>query len=60
MKTKYYHYFAVMCFTGAMMALIVFFWTRWTMSIIACFFAMLMAIIYRSEYQFKTILERLR
>ena len=60
MKNEYNHYFAVICFTGAMMALGVFLFFRWTMSIIATFFCLQMAQIYRREYQFNRIKEMIK
>lgn len=60
MKKKYNHYMAVLSYTGAVMCLIVFFWTRYTMVAVAMFFLILNAIVFRNEYQFKTIVEEIR
>lgn len=59
MKTDNYAQVAYILFTCSMIALIVFMFTLYTMTGFACLFILLMSMIYRSEYQYKKIMERI-
>ena len=57
MKTDHYAKLASILFACSMMALVVFIFTLYTITGFACIFILMMSMIYRSEYQYRKIME---
>jgi hypothetical protein len=59
METKIKHTMAVISFVCALACLMVFVLTNYTLAALSLFICMMLAIIYRAEYQYGMIMEKL-
>ena len=59
-KTKSKHMMAIVSFSCALVCLMVFILTSYTLAAISLFICLFLAVIYRNEYNHETIMEEIK